>query len=82
MPGLRPWFEKNIPDAPIVWVAPPRMKAVDEPIEEDLPAFERRLADAVVECLAMPSRPACVNSLSWKSLTERFVREAAEPRLC
>ncbi len=82
LPGLRPWFEKNIPDAPIVWVAPPRMKAVDEPIEEDLPAFERRLADAVVECLAMPSRPACVNSLSWKSLTERFVREAAEPRLC
>lgn len=77
LPGLRPWFEKNLPDAPIVWVAPPRMKAVDEPFEEDLPAFERRLADAIVACLAMPHRPARVDSLSWEGLTRRFVEESA-----
>lgn len=81
LPGLRPWFEEHVPDAPIIWVTPPRMRAVDEPIEDDLPAFKQRLADAIVECLAMPHRPAFVGSLSWKSLTERFVKEAAELKL-
>ena len=70
--GLRPWIEGNIPGAPIVYVEPPRMTSVDEPLEEDLPAFERRLADALEEAFAMPSPAVDVSSLSWDALGSRL----------
>ena len=55
--GRRPWLETHIPGAPIDYVELPRMRGVDEPVREDLPAFESRLADAL-ERAAREGRPA------------------------
>lgn len=72
LPGLRPWIEGNIPDAPVVYVAPPAMQAVDEPLASELPAFEERLAAAIEEALRMPARPCDVSALSWDALGARL----------
>ena len=72
LPGLRPWIEDNIPAAPIVYVEPPRMTSVDEPLEQDLPAFEQRLADALEEAFAMPCPVTDVSALSWDALGSRL----------
>lgn len=73
LPGLRPWIEANIPQAPVVYVAPPTMRAVDEPLPSELPAFEGRLAAAIEEALNAPLRPCDVSALSWDALGRRLV---------
>ena len=76
LPGVRPWLETHIPGAPIDYVELPRMRGVDDPVQEDLPAFESRLAD-VLERAAREGRPAeqfDVSALSWESLVTRATR--------
>ena len=73
LPGIRPWLDANAPGAPIVYVAPPLMRCVDEPFEDELPAFERRLADAVEACMLLEAAPFDVSHLSWEGLTARIV---------
>ncbi len=81
LPGLRPWIDSQMPGAPVVYVAPPRMAGPDEPVAQDLPGFEERLAAALVEAAEMPQPTAaqaraCTGSLSWTSLAERMLTEA------
>ena len=73
LPGIRSWLDANAPDAPIVYVAPPLMRGVDEPFEDELPAFERRLADAIEACMLLEAAPFDVSHLSWEGLTARIV---------
>lgn len=49
------------------------MVSVDQPLEEDLPAFEGRLADAMTRACAMTGDPDSVAQLSWDSLAERLL---------
>ena len=72
LPGIRPWMEKNAQGADVTWVAPPRMRRVDEPLPEDLPAFEERLAEAIGHAAGLSERPADVTSLAWEGLTARL----------
>ena len=51
--GIRDWLNSAAPAAPVVYVAPPRMVGVDEPLQKDLPAFEQRLASALVRAADM-----------------------------
>lgn len=81
LPGLRPWIESQMPAAPVVYVEPPRMVGADEPLAEDLPGFERRLAAALVKAAGMPCPTAdqarsCIERLSWTALAERMLEEA------
>lgn len=80
LPGVRPWLEAHIPDAPIEFVQPPRMEGVDEPDRCDLPAFEMRLADAIERALRAGrlAQPFDVSALSWEALTARAVRAMSE----
>lgn len=73
LPGIRPWLAANAPGAPIAYVDPPRMRSVDEPLDDELPAFERRLADAIEACARMEAAPFDVSHLSWEGLTARIV---------
>ena len=81
LPGLRPWVTSQMPGAPVVYVEPPAMVSCDEPEAAALPAFEERLAAALVKAAEMP-RPtaaqarACTGHLSWTSLAERMLTEA------
>ena len=73
LPGIRPWLEANLPGAPALYVAPPRMIAVDTPDATDLPAFEERLARTIELALAVPSAPCDTTALSWDKLAARAI---------
>lgn len=73
LPGVRPWIEAHIPDAPIWWVAPPAMEDVDKPVEGELPAFEESLAAALSEALATPAAPASMDSVGWDAVAATMV---------
>lgn len=82
LPGIRPWIEAQMPGAPVVFVAPPRMVSSDEPLPADLPAFEERLARALAKAAALPT-PACARAraltahLSWGALAARILEACA-----
>ncbi|WP_165043955.1 glycosyltransferase family 4 protein [Adlercreutzia sp. ZJ138] len=73
LPGVRPWLASVAPDAPILFVQPPRMCNVDEPLEEDLPRFERDIADAIRTALTRDGAPDTVTHLSWDALVARLM---------
>lgn len=79
LPGVRPWLDASLPDAPVSFVEPPRIQGVDVPVPEDLPAFEQRLSDALLEDLqAAAERPLegtgfDATAVSWDSLAARMV---------
>lgn len=74
LPGIRPWLEKHIPDAPVFYVDLPHMVSIDEPDPVQVPAFEQRLARAIEQAIALPSRACETHSVSWEHLTEQIVR--------
>ncbi|MBP3384813.1 MAG: glycosyltransferase [Firmicutes bacterium] len=73
LPGIQPWLNKAIPGSGVVFVTPPQMRNEDEPLPESLPAFEQRLADAIVAVqkneLADQQQ---VKSVSWTALCEKL----------
>lgn len=73
LPGVQDWIESNVANAPVRFVKPPRMLDVDTPAPEDLPAFETRLRDAIVESLACAHAPADVTALTWSALCRRIL---------
>ena len=77
LPGIRPWISENIPTAPVWYVEPPRMESVDEPIADDLPAFERRLAKALDAAAAAPAPSAAdftgIERVTWAGLAEKLI---------
>ena len=77
LPGIRDWVDENAPGNGITWVRPPRMAGVDVPLAEDLPAFERRLANAIEQALNRPRHARDVSALTWEHVTERMVAAVA-----
>ena len=80
LPGIREWLDAAVPDAPVVYVRPPRMRAIDEPRPEDLPAFSERVAAALEEAAALPPCTCDMSALSWEGLTRRMVDMLGESR--
>lgn len=73
LPGIREWVCGQLPDAPIWFVEPPGMLTTDGPCEEDLPAFEQRLADALAQALAAPEPTCDTTVLSWSAVCDRIL---------
>lgn len=73
LPGIRPWLSAHVPDAPVVYVRPPRMRGADTPITEDLPAFSRRIAEGIEQAVRLGRFRGDLSSLTWEGLTERMV---------
>lgn len=73
LPGIRPWLHSHIPDAPVVFIDPPRMKNPDEPFIEDLVPFSVNIARGIEQALRMKPFKGDMRSLSWEGLTERFI---------
>lgn len=75
LPGVQPWLIANIPDNGVVFVIPPEMKNADEPIQESLPAFEKRLADGIQSVLgaAFPVQEN-VQKISWDGLCKKLIQ--------
>ena len=73
LPGIRPWLDRNIPGNGTVFVEPPCMVNEDEPLEEDLPEFEKNLADAILKAKSMPlPQKEGLEAVSWDGLCERL----------
>lgn len=77
LPGIREWLDAAAPGAPVTYVEPPRFIGTDEPVPEDLPAFEDRLATVLTRAadtaLHTSTPPASVTHLSWTALTQAMV---------
>ena len=78
LPGVRPWLDASLPDAPVSFVEPPRIEGVDVPAPEDLPAFEQRLSEALREQLEAAAASPLegtgfdATAVSWGSLAARM----------
>ena len=78
LPGVRPWLDACLPDAPVSFVEPPRIEGVDVPVPEDLPAFEKRLSEALREQLEAAAASPLegtgfdATAVSWDSLAARM----------
>ena len=74
LPGIQPWLAQAIPDSGAVFVAPPGLRHADEPVPEDLPDFEIRLAGAMEVAVKshLPSEEQ-IRSLSWNSLCRKIL---------
>ena len=73
LPGIKSWLDANIPGNGVVFVSPPEMENEDEPLEEALPSFERRLAEAIcsAEHAGRPKKED-VGRISWDGLCGRL----------
>ena len=74
LPGIRPWLDRALPGNGTLFVAPPKLRNADEPVPEQLPDFERRLARAMEEVRQrnLPDQNR-VASLSWTALCQKFM---------
>lgn len=82
LPGICEWLDAAVPGAPVTYVEPPRLIGTDEPVPEDLPAFEARLATALTRAadaaLHTSTLPAPVAHLSWTALAQAMVEPYIE----
>lgn len=75
LPGVQPWINANISENGVVFVTPPEMEFADEPVQESLPAFEKRLADGIEKVIyAKVPKQEVVQKLSWDGLCERLIK--------
>lgn len=73
LPGLRQGMEALLPRNPMRWVGPPALVGVDTPDPADLPPFERRLAEAILDALRVPSEPFDTSAASWDAVSARIL---------
>ena len=76
LPGIQPWMEAKIPENGAIFVTPPRMINEDEPLKEELPAFEKAFANAMEEALERPvvSREK-IEQVSWRGLAKWLIEK-------
>ena len=77
LPGIQEWLGANAPGADVRYVPLPRMENTDEPVAEDLPAFEERLAKALEESIrSSTGTKADVSGISWEGISRRVLEES------
>lgn len=75
LPGIPEWLSENALHADIRYVDLPQMINADEPIKEELPAFEKRLAKALMESIETKERIiADVSKISWESMAREVTK--------
>ncbi len=74
LPGIPEWLSENVKDADIRYVELPTMLHADEPVEEELPAFEKRLARALEESIHTKQRMhADTSQISWENIARKVL---------
>ena len=75
LPGIPEWLSENALHADIRYVELPQMINADEPIKEELPAFEKRLAKVLMESIETKERIiADVSKISWESMAREVTK--------
>ena len=69
LPGIRPWMDSALPGHCVTFVKAPEMRNADEPLEAELPIFEKQLAEAILFAKEkeIPKKEE-VQKLSWEGL--------------
>ena len=75
LPGVPEFFRNNAPEANIRYVKLPTLVNMDEPVKEELPEFEDRLAKAIAESINDESKANadCVSKLSWENILKKVL---------
>lgn len=74
--GIQEWYDENIPGHRIEFVTLPQMKNTDEPIEEELPDFEKRLARALQRKLEQTEEECPdLEEISWKGISRKILEK-------
>lgn len=69
LPGVREWLGEFVTGADVRYVALPTIRNTDEAVEEELPAFEERLARAIRESIHTEViGQADVSRISWERI--------------
>jgi glycosyltransferase involved in cell wall biosynthesis len=77
LPGIREWIGHRLEESGIVeYVSLPRLHSTDIPVEEDLPAYEKRLADSIVRQLERIKLLPGVPSAGWEEMVKKYSWEA------
>ena len=73
--GVPEVFAENAAKANIRYVKLPTLKNIDEPVKEELPAFEEELAEKIREGIEDNSEidVACVKNLSWENILKKVL---------
>lgn len=75
LPGIKEWITSVSSNADVRYVTLPRMRNADEPLEEDLPEFERKLADVLkASVLQKETHLADVSRISWEAIAKEVLR--------
>lgn len=74
LPGIRPFFDTYVPEAPVFYVKPPTLIHTDEPVKEELPGFQERLAQTIEACIRadFTSSPD-LSGVSWRAVCQRIL---------
>lgn len=82
LPGIREWLSQTAPGADIRYVPLPAMRNTDEPVKEDLPEFERKLAGTLMESIEQGSREtADVSGISWERIAKEVLVNVVKLKL-
>ena len=77
--GVTEWFRENVPGCRISFVKLPTMVNTDEPVVEELPEFEERLASAIrAKLMQKEEEYPQLEQISWKGISGKILRIAAE----
>lgn len=76
LPGIRDWLLTSAPGGDVRFVEMPRMQNTDEPVPETLPAFEERLADALLASIrTKEKKTADVSRISWERIAAQVLMQ-------
>lgn len=74
IPGMAAWFAENVPGHQTEFVPLPTIRNVDEPVQEELPAFEERLAAAMDRQLEKPAgAPVDLRNATWDGISRKIL---------
>ena len=82
LPGMREWVGPGLEEAGIVeYVSLPGLRSLDVPLEEELPAYEKRLANGIVRQLERAKLFPGVPAAGWKEMIVKYSWEAVFSRI-
>jgi glycosyltransferase involved in cell wall biosynthesis len=82
LPGVREWVGPKLEEQGIIeYVSLPRLRSIDTPFEEDLPAYEKRLTNAILIQLERAKLFSGVPSTGWKEMVSKYSWEAVFLRI-
>lgn len=77
--GVKQWLSENVQGEEVEFIKLPSMKNADEPVAEELPEFESRLAEGIYKKLEQPSEEKPdLSKVSWEGISLRILEVVME----